>query len=212
MHYMKTLVVPDDKVREYSTTDNEPSRVIFSSYVYFIDGYYASVCAYSGDADPSWTEIMLFSPNDEKLDRISSESFVGEYNLNSGNSSYTIIVVSESGVRNDAWPNWWIDPVQFCRLLYELQELGIITPKVISDLAKKIDLPPDHVEELLDRSRDRWMMIVDDILGRKQRFNAHNIRFNSDAHAVRILCDFVNKCHLADQLDSFLSCVTKNPV
>ena len=217
MHYMKMLVVSDDKVDELDkmhrevNPDVKSGTVVFDGEVSFLDNYRAVVQVVScGDVDPAWSQAVLYSPDGYELMTTTSESFLGEYHLEHDDNEYIVIVARESDVMDDTvLPCWWVDPVQFTRLLYELQELGAFTDDIIRAIAERMDLSENYVMELLDRSYDRWNMIKSN----GNNYTARDIVCRSldgwsDGRISGALCDFISVCHLDDQLDSFLSGLT----
>jgi len=53
-------------------------------------------------------------------------------------------------------PKWDNNEIQFPRLICELQEAGVFTPKVMRALRKSMDLTEDSIDELLDRALIVW--------------------------------------------------------
>ena len=228
MHYTKTLVVPDFRARDLermcqeADSSTKKGEVEFDEEVVFIDGSRVAIQVIGcGEDDPAWTQAVLFSPEGEELGCSEvGESFLGEYTVQYQDTKYTVVVAATSEVREGGvWPNWYNDPVQFCRLIGELRACGdpggesVFTPKVIARLAEQMDLPAHRVEELVDRGCDRWDWVkkrlgfepppifpASTIVGR-----AAEAAGWSPTRTIAALCEFVTACRLEDQLDGFLS-------
>lgn len=228
MHYAKMLVVPDFQARDLEKMCQEPSsdtkkgRTEFDEEVVFIDGNRVAIQVVGcGEDDPAWTQAVLFSPEGLELGCTETgESFLGEYQLQYEDTKYTVIVAAASEIRDGGcWPNWYNDPVQFCRLIGELQvcggpeDEGVFTREVIASLAGQMDLPVHRVEELIDRGCDRWDWVKrrlgsdlsTGLPAREVVSRAAEAAGWSPTRTIAALCEFVAACRLEDQLDGFLS-------
>jgi hypothetical protein len=63
---------------------------------------------------------------------------------------------------SDADENWHNDPLQFARLIAEIESAGGFTTALIADLSASMDLEEAKVCELIDRAQAAW----DDVVAR----------------------------------------------